>query len=381
MKKTNKLFLLLVVMILLGLIGWRISQHYHVDSTDHLDNEAKVYPVTALQLTPVDFKDHLEVMGTIKGEQSVNLTFEKSGQIQEFYVLEGQVCQKGDPLVSLINKEAALKLKYAEAKVEEAQVNVAIASKKFNHLKALFDLGGIAQNRVDEERLALLKAEKELQTARVDRDYQKEILEGSTIKAPFDGVFLEKGVEAGEVVTPNTLIGKFSQVDHVYAEIGIIERDLAKVNFEQIATLTVDSYPNETFQGYVDVIAPVVSGDSRTMTLKIKIPNEKGRLLPGMYANGSLTVVEMDQVIVVPKQAVFNNQDGSFVYKLLDKTSAQQTFIEVAYQNHEFVVVKKGLSDQDFVVLKGLGPHDPEQVEVDVKELNELNANNKTVKP
>ena len=81
----------------------------------------------------------LSIMGTIKGEKDVNLSFEMNGAIKEFLVEEGAFVKKGGIIAKLYSEEAELKYEYSKAKHEEALVNYKLAEKNFENIEKLFE--------------------------------------------------------------------------------------------------------------------------------------------------------------------------------------------------------------------------------------------------
>ena len=116
----------------------------------------------------------------------------------------------------------------------------------------------------------------------------------------------------------------------------------------------------------------MISGESRTATIKVRISNHDHKLLPGMFAKGAVVIYAQPRALVIPREAVVERGQDRFVYKLTSKTEAQLTAIESGYENSSYVLVDKGLQEGDFVVVNGLRDATEEKVVVEVKELSEL---------
>ncbi len=328
--------------------------------------------VKALKMTPIDFEDQLTIMGTIKGEHEVNLSFETEGTIKNFDVKEGEFVEKDQTIARLDSAELKLKFDHAQAKFDETAVDFQLAKQKLMNLQKLFQMGGASKDRVEEGRFEMKKIQKQMAAAQFEMQYSQKALDKISLNAPFAGVLLETNVNAGENITTNTLIGKFSLIDDVFAEVGVIERDLTKIKADQTCTLYVDAYPAQKFEGKVEVIAPMISGESRTATIKVRISNHDHKLLPGMFAKGAVVIYAQQHALIIPREAVVERGQGRFVYKLTSKTEAQLTAIESGYENLSYVLVDKGLQEGDFVVVNGLRDATEEKVVVEVKELSEL---------
>ncbi len=371
MKKFTYIFLILIL-IIAGVLFLKSRNRSTQVKTDATPGVESGVIVEALKIVPVDFNDSLSIMGTIKGQRDVNLSFETNGTIKEFLVEEGTFIKKGNIIANLYSDETELKYEYSKAKYNEALVNYKLVEKNSGNIEKLFKLDGVSATRVEEAKLELLKAETQLNVVQIDVNYAEKALDNVSIKAPFDGIFLKKSIGVGENITQNTLIGKFSSIDSVYAEIGVIERDLQKIKIGQDAVIYVDSHPGEKFEGKVEIIAPIISGSSRTMTLKIRILNEGPKLLPGMFARGTINLYSKKNAIVVPNECFKQIKNKDYVYKLLSKDKAVLTPVSMEYSNNSYSIISNGLNFGEFVILSGLNEFNDKEVNVKVKELSTL---------
>jgi multidrug efflux pump subunit AcrA (membrane-fusion protein) len=121
-------------------------------------------------------------------------------------------------------------------------------------------------------------------------------------------------VEEGENISQNTLIGTHINIEYVYAEFGIVERDVQKITLGQKAKVFVDAYPDKTFEGVIENIAPQISGTSRTSTAKVRIENPERLLMPGMFARVRIMLYSKKDALVVPTDAIQGGEGEKFVY-------------------------------------------------------------------
>ena len=121
-------------------------------------------------------------------------------------------------------------------------------------------------------------------------------------------------VDEGENISQNTLIGTHINTEYVYAEFGIVERDVQKITLGQKAKVFVDAYPDKTFEGVIENIAPQISGTSRTSTAKVRIENPEGFLMPGMFARVRIMLYSKKDALVVPTDAIQGGEGEKFVY-------------------------------------------------------------------
>jgi len=91
---------------------------------------------------------------------------------------------------------------------------------------------------------------------------------------------------------------------------------------------------------------------SRTVRVRAKIPNPDVKLRPGMFANVSLVLGQVDNALLIPEEAVVPQQDKTFVFRLDDKT-ARLTEVKLGARERGMVQALSGVQPQDVVVRAG----------------------------
>ena len=248
--------------------------------------EEEAMPVKVFKIKRMDFKDTLPCIGNIKGFKEVDLKFQVAGIVESFNFEEGEKIQEGDIIASLIQREALLKLKYAEIESNKNQ--------------KLFDIGAINQMKIDQSKLEYEAAKGEL--------------DKTNIYSFSNGLLGAKIIDVGSYVTPNDKVGTFINIDKVYAEFSVIEKDIPKIALGQRAEVFVDAYPNKSFNGTVDRIAPIVEGRSRTENIKVEIDNKDGALKPGMFSRALIATYEKKDALVIPASGLKKKEAEYFVY-------------------------------------------------------------------
>jgi len=241
--------------------------------------EEEATPVKVYKVRKMDFKDTLPAMGNIKGFKEINMSFQVSGIIESYNFEEGEKIQEGDIIASLIQRDALLKLKYSEVELKKTQ--------------KLFEIGAITQIKLEQAKL-------EYESAKSD-------LDKTNIYAMSNGYLGSKIKDVGSYVNPGLAedsIGVFVQIDKVYAEFNIIEKDIPKVAVGQKAEVFADAYPTKSFQGAIDRISPIVEGRSRTQMAKVELDNKDDLLKPGMFVRTLIATYEKKDALVIPSSSV-----------------------------------------------------------------------------
>lgn len=316
-----------------------------------------------------DYQDVLNSIGTIQGISKTILKFETNGVVKTFNFREGDLVKRGEVISELEHYDNDLKVKFRESKIEGAKTGVAAAKQKLDTHQRLFDIGAIIKDKLDEVKLEVQKAESELKGAEIEMESAKSELEKTYLLAPVDGVLGSKDVEPGEYVTSATKIASLVDIKAVYVEIGIIEKDLDKIEPGQKISAKVDTYPDQDFFGEVENIAPTVGG-SRTLTVKARIQNPESLLLPGMFARVKITVYEKADTIVLPKVAVTAAGKDYTTFVIDKDNKAVLRPVEVGHLSADFTQIDSGISPGDQVVIESQAPL-KEGAQVEVVEVQE----------
>ena len=197
------------------------------DSVEALMGE-RVIPVNVFKVSEAHFKDSILTSGSVKGGAQIDLRFEKEGKVSEFRFKEGEIVKKGDVIARLDPKDTYLKLRQAQIQL--------------NQYQKLYEIGAIIKAKLEEAQI-------NYEMARAD--YNKTFL-----KAPRDGLLGEKNTEPGEFVTPQAKVATLIDIEDVFVEGGIIEKDIDKIRKKQKVLVSVQTYQGIDFMGEVEGISP-----------------------------------------------------------------------------------------------------------------------------
>lgn len=301
-------------------------------------------PVKVYKVARVNFRDTLPSLGSIKGFREYDLKFLSSGTIEYINFREGEKITQGDIIASLDQKEALLKLEYSKIEYEK--------------MKKLFDLGSIVEAKFKQSQI-------EYQSAKTE-------LDKTNLVAFSDGYIGSLSTEKGANVTPQDKVATFVDFKDVFAEFGVIEKEVPKLREGQHIELSLDAYPDEVFKGQIDSLSPVVETRSRTMKVRGKISNPDEKIKPGMFGRVAVLVYEKEDAIVIPSACFKKKEDQFFVYVVHpDETVSPEADpenpnpvehegttgtieirnIEVAYATPDSIELKEGLDEGELVAV------------------------------
>ena len=306
--------------------------------------------VKAEKVKKGDFKDELYILGNIEGLREIELKFEVNGIIEFFNFKEGDPVKKGEVIARLNNKDPLLKVKYRKAKLGVAKSNYNQAAKKLEMHENLFKIGAIIKPKLEEVQLEVQTKQREVEAATIEVESAKQELSKTYMKAPIDGIIGKRDAEIGEFVTSNSDVISAIDITAVYVAIGIVEKDINKVENGQPVVANVDTYPDKEFTGEIVSTQPIIQGKSRTLTVKAKVDNSEGLLIPGMFSRGRITVFTKKDTISVPIAAIEGKGEESHVFVVKEDNTVEPRKVKVGYIATESVQIDEGLEEGDIVV-------------------------------
>lgn len=104
------------------------------------------------------------------------------------------------------------------------------------------------------------------------------------LKSPLGGIVIQKDVNEGDYVKTGSLLFKIVDLSNLWLFLDAYETDLAWLRYGQKVSFTVQAYPGETFGGTISFIEPEMNISSRTVRIRVDVPNPDGALKPGMFA-------------------------------------------------------------------------------------------------
>jgi len=183
----------------------------------------------------------------------------------------------------------------------------------------------------------------------------KSVDASTEVPAPISGVVTERLVNMGLNVDPATKLFTVVDLSTVWIVANLYEKDFARVRVGDHATVVTPAYPDRQIQGRVSYIDPQVSPESRTTKVRVEVSNPHYDLRLGMLAEAQIQASTSTSVAFIPRIAVQNVADRSFVY--VAKPGAPGQFMErevlVGQPSGERIQVVSGVVAGDKVVAEG----------------------------
>jgi Cu(I)/Ag(I) efflux system membrane fusion protein len=277
-----------------------------------------------------------------------HITAWMGGRIDKLYVdYTGSVVKKGQPMAEIYSPELLT------AQAELIQASKAIRELEKSGLQRVKDSAKQTE-RAAREKLRLLGLPEGQIKAVLERGTPSDHI---TLHATMSGVVIQKDILEGMYVKTGERIYTIADLSRVWVVLEAYESDLPWVKLRQDVEFQTDAYPGEIFKGKVVYIDPIVNEKTRTVKVRLDVPNPKGKLKPGMFVRASKqSAVKGDQgSLVIPASAPLITGKRAIVY-------VQIPGKEGTYEGKEIVlgpragdhyIVRSGLVEGELVVTKG----------------------------
>lgn len=310
---------------------------------DSADTESKgsssgPVDVTVYTVTTREFVDTTVAVGTIRADESIEVSSNVTERIEEILFDDGQQVEKGDTLVLLATDQENAMLDSANAALEEADREV-------KRIAPLVDSGASAKIT-----LAELETERTMAEARIAE--MEAGVSDRRIVAPFSGEVGLRMISPGALVEPGTVITTLDKTDRMKLDFTVPEIYLSNLESGLEIEGKSTAFPDEPFTGTVSTVDSRVDPVTRSVAVRAIIPNPDGKLRPGM-----LMTVELEKnprtSLVVPERSIVAVRNDRFVFKIVDG-KAVRTQVVTGSRVPGFLEIEEGLSKGDLVVSDGI---------------------------
>lgn len=328
-----------IIIIFLAGISLTSCQH-----DEHKKYEESIFLITS----PIvqDTIIYHEYVSQIRSIQHIELQVLEKGYLENIYVDEGQMVNKGQLLFQI------MPLVYqAEANKAKAEMN--FAEIEYQNTKALAD-----SNIVSKNELALAKAT--LDKVKAEYDLAVAHLNFTEIRAPFDGIVGRfNDVRLGSLVDEGELLTTLSDNCKMWVYFNVPEAEYLeyanKPKTNQLTKVKLQLANNSLFEheGVVETIEADFNNETGNIAFRATFQNPDGLLRNGETGNILIPII-LDDAILIPQEATFEILDKKFVYVIDENNTVQAKQIIVGVEMSHIYTVISGLDKKDKILVEGL---------------------------
>jgi len=330
-----------------------------------------------------DIVRSIDATGTVEPEDLVDVGARVSGEIISFgkdvngkVVDYGSEVREGEMLALVDDQIPKSDLLEADAKLAQAKASQVVceaklkkAERDWQRAERLGTTEALSKSAYDSYLSAWESAKAELEVAKatvMQADAAKSTaqrnLEYCVIKAPVNGVVIDRKVNIGQTVVSNMsasslfLIAKDLKKMEVWASVN--EADIGGIRPGMDVSFTVDAFPTEVFHGKVGKIRLNATMTQNVVTYIVEVvtDNEEGKMLPYLTANLKFELESAKHVVAVPNTALRYAPSEALIDPAADVEAAKaetKVWVQASDTTVKPVAVKAGLTDGEFTAVKG----------------------------
>lgn len=301
---------------------------------------------------------YIHLTGTVAAYQSVNLVARVQGFLEEIKFQDGSFVDKGTVLFVIEQDTYQQKVLLYEAQLQQTQA-------EYDRQLSMIKQNATSQANVDKWLSERDQAAANVALAKIELGY-------TSVLAPFDGRIGEHLVDVGNVVGTNaaepTKLANIEQLAPIYINFSVSSRDALRIramarklglgvkpDFGKIPVYArlenEQGYPHE---GVLDFVNNSVDTSTGTIQLRAIFQNEDRDLFPGLFARVRIALGEPEPTLVVPNEAVANDQTGDYVFVVNAQNIVERRDVSLGPREGEMRAITRGLSKDDRVIVRGL---------------------------
>jgi len=316
-----------------------------------------------------EFRTHREFPAIVQPNQRAmaDITTLVRGRVVDVYADLGQQVEANALLAILYSSELGL----AQSGYLKSQAKLHVAEQAYARAKFLLQEKVIGEAEAQRRKAELLSMQAEAHEARDHLkllgmndeefrrlDQSRTIRSHVPIVAPFAGRIIGRNLTRGEVVETTEKLFVVADLSEVWVRANIPEKDIPFVHSVHAsggtqADVRINAYPREIFKGTITYVGDVLDPATRTMQLRLELPNPEGRLKPEMFATIRLYSEPQPDRLALPESALQRDHDRTFVFVRRNESEYEVRDVQIGESNGALTTILGGLGEGDQVVTQG----------------------------
>ena len=310
-----------------------------------------------------------EYVGRIRAQQFVEVRARVEGFLEQMLFEEGTHVDKDQVLFIIDQDQYVAKVDKAKAQLKKDEAQARKAERDLERIRPLHEQNAASQLDLDNAIAAYEMAVATVGMSQADLDQAEQELGYTMVTSPISGNISERYVDLGTLVgtSGKSLLATVVKSDTVLVDFSMTALDYLRskernVNLGQkvenrswqpYITITLADNTQYPYKGLVDFAEPQVDPLTGTFSVRAEMPNPDHVLLPGQSTKVLLLLDVRENAVTVPLKAVIIEKGGAYIYVVRENGTAEKRFIELGPQQENMVVVERGLSTDEEIVVEG----------------------------
>ncbi len=319
-------------------------------------------PVVAYEVKPLSVPVTFDCYGFVQSSHAVEIRARVEGYLEGIEYEEGSLVREGELLFTLEQDQYKARVDQAVAEVHRQEALLANARATLKRLLSIEDEKAVSKQQIDDAFTQVEQSEALLQEARA-RLQEREIDLGYTdIVSPVTGFADASNFRRGALITPATdsLLTTVSQLDPVWVNFPVSDNQVHK--FQQLVNQKggdhfVEAYFSDGtrfgYKGQIDLQSPTYDQSTATLNVRAVFSNKETQLRPGQFLRLKVYAGSKNDVILVPRRAIMQTKDGSYVYCVDESNKVFSKKISLGDWRGSWQEIEQGLKKDDRVIVDG----------------------------
>jgi len=310
----------------------------------------------------------LTASGYLVARRKAVVSAKIQGRLAELDVDEGRWVMAGQVIARLDNTDLQAQIDVARAGVQQEAADFGEKQRQFRLTQALANDGVVSQDQLQAATSRVRMAEAALSQSKANLSLAEANFQNTIIRAPFAGVVLKKMAEVGESVAPippgvnlstssGAIVG-MADIATLEAEFDVSESNIAKLQRNQPAQVSVDANPDRSYRAVLRQVIPTADRTKATITVKVRLMEKDESLWPEMSAK--VTFLEhagessrtVKPIITVPKDALVEKNGTIAVFVVDGQKRVHLVPVSIRGERQDEVIVDHGLTGTEALLLR-----------------------------
>lgn len=347
------------VFILVLLIAGAVTIASRLGERKALAAETQRLAVPVVSVThPIQEQSHQELVlpGTVQAYKESPIYARTNGYVLRWYKDIGSQVKKGELLADIDTPEVDQELLQARASRQQIQAQLGLAKSSAERWQNLRKSDSVSQQEVDQQVSAYEQAQANLAASDANVRRLQQMESFKHIYAPFSGVLTKRNIDVGALINsgnagPGKELFDVAQVDPLRVYVNVPQTYSPAIKIGMTASLEQSEYAGQKFEGKVVRTSESIDPSTRTLLSEVDVPNPKGKILPGAYAQVHFAASVDAPRLTVPINTLLFRAEGPRAAVVGPDNKVQLKAVTIGRDYGSAVEVVTGLTANDQIIV------------------------------
>ncbi|PKM42104.1 MAG: hypothetical protein CVV03_10520 [Firmicutes bacterium HGW-Firmicutes-8] len=311
----------------------------------------KAVPVKVSEAKTGSISAQTVITGKVTPVQEIIIVPKMGGKVAQVPVDVGSKVKTGSLLVKLDTIDQEISLNGARLSHDRAVLDYNNAKTNYERNQSLYSQGAISLRDLESSELSYKSSRDLAASAQNQIDTIRNQMSNATITSPISGEVATRSIDPGEMASPTQPVVSVVNIDRVYVEGTVAERDISLIQEGKQVSVKVDA-AGGSFSGIVKTLSPVTNIQTKGYPIKIEINNPGHKLRPGMFAEILLVTKNKEAAVVIPKEALVTRGSDKMLY-VVKNNLVEERKVETGIEADDQIEIVKGLALGEKFVTEG----------------------------